>query len=46
MKKKVWVDAVFIGATIDFFDKELMEISKDIRKIPKNPNVKYNLKNK
>ncbi len=43
-KKKVWVDAGLIGAT-DLPNKELREISKDMKKIPKSPKVvkKYNI---
>lgn len=46
-KKKVWVDAGLIGATIDLPNEELRTINKDMRKIPKSPKVerKYN-KNK
>ena len=38
-KKKVWVDAGLIGMTIDLSNKELREINKDMRKIPKSPKV-------
>ncbi|WP_278246367.1 hypothetical protein [Metaclostridioides mangenotii] len=38
-KKKVWVDAGLIGMTIDLPNKELREISKNMRKIPKSPKV-------
>jgi len=46
-KKKVWIDAGFIGMTIDLPNKELTRLSKDMEKIPKSPKVerKYN-KNK
>lgn len=45
-KKKVWVDAGLIGMTIDLPNKELREINKDMRKIPKRPKVVNNLEKK
>lgn len=46
-KKKVWVDAGLIGMTTDLPNKELRDLIKGMRKIPKSPKVerKYN-KNK
>lgn len=38
-RRKVWVDAGLIGATIDLPNKELRKINKDMRKIPKSPKV-------
>nr|WP_312985977.1 hypothetical protein [Clostridioides sp.] len=37
-KKKVWVDAGLIGAS-DLPNKELIDLGKDMRKIPKSPKV-------
>ena len=45
-KKKVWVDAGLIGATIDLPNEELRTINKDMRKIPKSPKALTNLEKK
>ena len=45
-KKKVWGDAGLIGMTIDLPNKELKDLSKGMRKIPKSPRVTNNLEKK